>query len=70
MVLSLLLLGLAIAAFRLLRWFNDDVLQLAALLLSVTFLFMALLTSHWIPLLIVLITILPMLRRLRQQTQY
>jgi len=70
MVLSLILLGLAIATFHLLRWFNDDVLQLAVLLTSVTLLFIALLTSHWITLLIVLMTILPMLKQLRQQTQY
>ncbi len=67
MVLSLILLGLAIATFHLLQWFDDDVLQLAVLLTSVTFLFIALLTSHWIALLIVLMTILPMLRKLRQQ---
>ncbi len=69
MVLSLILLGLAIATFRLLRWFDDDVLQLAVLLTSTTLLLIALMTSHWIALSIVLMTILPMLRKLRQQTQ-
>jgi hypothetical protein len=68
-VLSLILLGLAIATFRLLRWFDDDVLQLAVLLTSTTLLLIALMTSHWIALSIVLMTILPMLRKLRQQTQ-
>jgi hypothetical protein len=68
MMLSLVLVLLAIAIFRSIRSFRDDVPQLMVLLTSTFLLITAIATAPWTVQLIVLITLVSMLRKLQPQT--